>query len=63
MGRFGAAGSVLLFAMEALMSAFVGLPWGRYVYVQPYVNSRSGKWVKAHLRQWPGTKANLYFSY
>jgi hypothetical protein len=50
-------------AMESNMAAFVGKPWGRYVYVGPYIHGRSGKMVKAHLRKWPGTKGDLYFWY
>jgi len=44
-----------LTAMEAKMAAFVGRPWGRYVYVRPYKRLRKGKWevVASHLRKWP----------
>jgi hypothetical protein len=48
------------------MSAFVGKPWGRYVYVRAYSRQRKNgglKFVPSHLRRWPGTKATLYFSY
>jgi len=55
MGRLGVRDPIPLTAMEAEMAAFVGLPWGRYVYVREHSRFRKGKWerVRPHFRRWP----------
>lgn len=47
------------------MAAFSKRAWGRYKTVKSYVVYKNGKRrkIRAYLRKWPGTKANLYFQY
>jgi hypothetical protein len=47
------------------MAAFVGKPWGRYLWVRSYEVYKNGRRrkIRAYLRKWPGTKARTYFNY